>query len=37
MEELLAADVDSKNKELKEMPYDLLTDKDILWGKPLFS
>jgi len=26
MEELLAADVDSKNKELKEMPYDLLTD-----------
>ena len=34
MEELLAADVDSGNKELKEMPYDLLTDKDGLNLRP---
>lgn len=34
MEELLAADVDSRNKELKEMPYDLLTDKDGLNLRP---
>lgn len=34
MEELLAADADSRNKELKEMPYDLLTDKDGLNLRP---
>ena len=34
MEELLEADVDSGNKELKEMPYDLLTDKDGLNLRP---
>ena len=34
MEELLAADIDSRNKELKEMPYDLLTDKDGLNLRP---
>ncbi len=34
MEELLAADIEGKNKELKEMPYDLLTDKDGLNLRP---
>ena len=34
MEELLAADIEGKNKNLKEMSYDLLTDKDGLNLRP---
>jgi type I restriction enzyme R subunit len=34
IEELLAADVEGKNKKLKDMPYDLLTDKDGLNLRP---
>lgn len=34
IEELLAADVEGKNKELRDMPYDLLTDKDGLNLRP---
>jgi type I restriction enzyme R subunit len=34
IEELLATDVEGKNKELKDMPYDLLTDKDGLNLRP---
>lgn len=34
IEGLLAADIEGKNKELKDMPYDLLTDKDGLNLRP---
>ncbi len=34
MKELLAADIEGKNRELKHMPYDLLKDKDGLNLRP---
>lgn len=34
IEELLAADTEDKNEKLKDMPYDLLTDKDGLNLRP---
>ncbi|MCD8123071.1 MAG: type I restriction-modification system endonuclease [Clostridiales bacterium] len=34
IEELLAADIESKNKDLSAMPYDMLTDKDGLNLRP---
>ena len=34
MEELLAADIEGKNERLKNMPYDLLTDKNGLNLRP---